>query len=36
MTSKPGEHTIIIQTLPKISRDKNSRTMKFGQLIEHN
>ena len=35
MTSQTGELTHIIHTLPNISRNKNSRTMKFGQLVEY-
>ena len=36
MTSQPGQHKIIIHTLPNISGSKNSRTMKFSELIEYN
>ena len=36
MTSKHGEQTIVIKTLPNISKIKSSLTMKFGQLIEYN
>ena len=36
MTSQPGKQTIIIHTLPNISRSKGNQTMKFGQLIEYN
>ena len=36
MTSQHGEQTIVIQTLPNISKIKSSQTMKFGQLIEYN
>ena len=36
MMSQPGQHTVTIYILPNISRNKNSRTMKFGQLIEYN
>ena len=36
MTSQPGKRTITIHTLPNISRNKNSWTMKFSQLIEYN
>ena len=35
MTSQPRWHTIIIHTMSNISRNKNSRTMKFGRLIEY-
>ena len=46
MTSQPGYYTVIIHSyytviqlrgiLPNISRNKNSCTIKFGQLIEYN
>ena len=36
MTSQPGEQTIVIHILPKISRSKDNQTTKFGQLIEYN
>ena len=35
MTSQPGKQTIVIHTLPNISRIKVNQTMKFGQLIEY-
>ena len=35
MTSQPAYYTIIISTLPNISRNKNSQTMRFDQLIEY-
>ena len=35
MTSQPGKQTIIIHTLPNISRSKGNQTMKFDQLIEY-
>ena len=31
-----GKKTIAIHILPNISRSKGNRTIKFGQLIEHN
>ena len=36
MTSQPGQPTIVIQTLPNVSRSKDNQTMKFGQLKEYN
>ena len=36
MTSQPGKHTIAMYMLPSISRSKENRKMKSGQLIEHN
>ena len=33
MTSKPGEQTIAIHILPKISGSKSNQAMKLGQLI---
>ena len=38
MTSQPEKKnkTIAIHILPKISRSKGNKTMKFGQLIEYN
>ena len=36
MTSQPGKQTILLHTLPKISRSEGNQTMKFGQLIEYN
>ena len=36
MTSQPGYQTIVIHTLPNISRRNGNETMKFGQLIECN
>ena len=36
MTSQLGEQTITIHTLPNISRSKDDKKMKFGQLIEYN
>ena len=35
MMSQPGLKAIPIQILPNISQSKGSKTMKFGQLIEH-
>ena len=36
MTSRPGKQTIAIHILPYISRGKDNKTVKFGQLIEYN
>ena len=36
MTSQPGLQIIVIHILPNISRSKDNKTMKFGQLIECN
>ena len=36
MTPQPGSETSAIQILSNISRSKDNRTVKFGQLIEHN
>ena len=36
MTSKPGQQTIAIHTLPDISRSKGNQTMRFDQLIKYN
>ena len=36
MTSQTGKQTSAIHILPYISRSKDNKTMKFGQLIEHN
>ena len=36
MTSQPGSHTITVNILSNISRNKGNQTMKFGQLIEYN
>ena len=36
MTSQPGLQTIAIHILPNISQSKDNRTIKLGQLIEHN
>ena len=36
MTSQPGSKSITIHILPNISRSKDNRIMKFGQLIEYN
>ena len=36
MTSQPGLQTITIHILNNVSRSKNSKTMKFGKLIEYN
>ena len=36
MTSQPGKQTIAMHILLDISRGKVKKTMKFGQLIEHN
>ena len=35
MTSQPAQQTIIIHILPNISRSKNKKVMKFGQLIQY-
>ena len=34
MTSQPAQQTITINTLLNISRSKDNRAMKFGQVIE--
>ena len=36
MTPQPGWQTITMHMLPNISRSKDHKTMKFGQLIEYN
>ena len=36
MASRPGKKTAARHILPNISRSKGNKTMKFGQLIEHN
>ena len=36
MTSQSGKQTLIIHTLPYISRSRGNQTAKFGQLIECN
>ena len=36
MTSQPGQQTIKIHILPNISRRKDNKTIKFGQLIKYN
>ena len=36
MTPQPGQKTIEIHILTNISRSKDSQTIEFGQLIEHN
>ena len=36
MTSQPGQQAIIIHILWKISQNKHSETIKFGQAIEYN
>ena len=36
MTLQPGQETITIHILPKISRNKDSQSMTFDQLIEYN
>ena len=36
MTSQPGKQTIAILILSYISRSKDNKTLKFGQLIEYN
>ena len=36
MTSQPGKQTITKHVLPDILRSRGNRTLKFGQLIEHN
>ena len=36
MTSQSETQTITINILPDISKSKDNKTMKFGQLIEHN
>ena len=35
-TSEPRKQTVAIHALPNISRSKENKTMKFGQLMEHN
>ena len=36
MTPQPGWQTITMHIFPNISRSKDHKTMKFGQLIEYN
>ena len=36
MTSQSETQTITINISPDISKSKDNKTMKFGQLIEHN
>ena len=36
MISEPGYQTFVMHILPNISRSKSNKTLKFGQLIEHN
>ena len=36
MASQAGKQIIITHLLPNISRSKDNKTMKFGQLIECN
>ena len=36
MTSQPGQQTIAIHILTKISRGKGNQAMKLGQLTEYN
>ena len=36
MTSQAGQQIITIYILPNISRTRDHRAMKFGQLIEYN
>ena len=36
MTSQPGKQRIAIHIFTNISRSKDNRTIKFGQLIEYN
>ena len=36
MTASIGKQIVIIHTFPNISRSKDDRTMKFGQLMEYN
>ena len=36
MTSEIGQQIIIIHKLPNISRSKDNRAMKFGQVIKYN
>ena len=36
MMSQPGLQTAPKYYLPNVSQRKDSQTMKFGQLIEHN
>ena len=36
MKSQPGLQTIVIHTLPNISRSKGNQTMELGHLIEYN
>ena len=35
MTSQIGQQIITIHMLSNISRSKGNRTLKFGQLVEH-
>ena len=36
MTSQPGQQNIAIHILTNISRSKDNKEMKFGQLTEYN
>ena len=36
MMSQPGYQVILKHILPNILRSKSNKSMKFGQLIEHN
>ena len=36
MTSQPGQQTIAVHILTKISRSKGNQAMKLGQLTEYN
>ena len=36
MTPQPGWQTITMHIFPNISRSKDHKTTKFGQLIEYN
>ena len=36
MTSQPGKQTIAMHIMPNISKSKDNKTVKFGQLIEYN
>ena len=36
MRSQPGKQATAIHILPNISRSKDNKIMKFGQIIEYN
>ena len=36
MTSQPDQETIVTHILSNVSRNKDNKTMKFGQLTEYN